>query len=668
MASAKHRSGGGVASIVKRAGADARRDSLTTLAQPTVQGQSQTSASAAKIFNIIDYIEQPWGLNMKLFPAQRFIVKLAYFLPLDDRDKRIVITDMYNTKELFRFTELEYLHYLYSEGRCNINEQDHERRDLVLSCGRRSGKTTLSGVFASYEVYRLLNLHNPQYYYGLPNGNRIQLISVATDQDQASLLYNEVTTHLAKCDYFKPFIANNTQKLVNFRTPYDIERYGPSNRMQDGKFVSFNGKATLRVTFKSCIAKGLRGAGNIVIILDEIAHFQSKGQGSAKEIYDAVSPSTAAFSPKSPDTGMPIFGASTKTDARIICISSPLGRSGKFFELFDLAMRGGPGSENLIAIQAPTWEINPTVSTSYYKQKYHEDPSVFMVEHGAQFSDQIRGWIERESDLLQCVQADRRPIDRGIPRAPHQMGIDVGLVGDGTCATITYVDHEKICLAYHETWRAGESWHKLNPHLESPITPYARRLGEVERLDFDEIANWIIELSKRFYITDGLFDRWNGIPLEQALHKVGLKQFRSDFFTRDMSSKMYQTAKMLMYDNQLELYDYPIEGIDKHSLLIKELLSLQAQQISKNLVMVESPKVVGAHDDQSDSFVRAVWLTHERMSNQKFASMGYAVGGPHIASASTVRGYATARARRHGIVESRQVPKKIGYMGLSRSR
>ncbi|MDA4133538.1 MAG: hypothetical protein OK454_10525, partial [Thaumarchaeota archaeon] len=365
-----------------------------------------------KIFSILEYIEAPWGLAMRLYPAQRFLVKLYYNLPLDDRDKTIPISDMFNTTTLYNFTEREYLTYLFNEGRCNIGEQDHERRELVLASGRRAGKTTLSGIFASYEVYRLLNLHNPQEYYGLPNGNRIQIISVATDKDQAGLLFNEVTTHLAKADYFKPFIANNTQSLINFRTPYDIEKYGPTARHQDGKFVSVYGKASLRVTFKSCIAKGLRGAGNIIVILDEVAHFQDKGQSSAEEIYNAVTPSTAAFSPKNLDTGMPIYGSQTDTEARIILISSPLNRTGKFFELFHLAMSKQPGSENLLAIQAPTWEINPTVPSSYYRSKFHADANVFMTEHGAQFSDRVSAWM-REEDLLVCLDDTLRPKEVG---------------------------------------------------------------------------------------------------------------------------------------------------------------------------------------------------------------------------------------------------------------
>ena len=621
-----------------------------------------------RIFNVVDYIEQSWGLGMKLFPAQRFLVKLYYHLPLEENIKTIKVTDMFASKVLYEFTEKEYLRFLHEEGRCNIGEQDHERRELVLAIGRRAGKTTLSGVFASYEVYRLLNLGNPQEYYGLPNGNRIQIISVATDKDQASLLFNEVTSHLAKCEYFKPYVANNTLTHIQFRTPYDITKYGPTARQQNGKFVSFNGKATMRVTFKSCVAKGLRGAGNVVVILDEVAHFQDKGQSSAKDIYDAVTPSTAAFSPK--DQGTPrmpmrkLDGSEYPVESRIISISSPLNKSGKFYDLYHLAMTRGPGSDNMLAIQAPTWEVNPTLPASYYRQKYHADPAVFITEHGAQFSDRTRGWIERESDLIDCVVPSLRPQLVGVPRYPHEMGIDIGLMGDGTAICITCEQEGKIVLAYHELWQAGVDWRESNPHLGNNFsTDYCKTLGDVARIDFDEIGELIHKLTKRFFITKGIFDRWNGLPLEQALLKKGLTQFTSEFFQRDFSSRIYQNTKMLMFDKGLALYDYPKPDGVKHSGFLEELLNLQAQQMSKNIVVVTAPKTAGCHDDQSDAYVRSVWLTAERMRNQSHvygASAGLpGRGGPVMTPAR----YQMMRARSHGGFAERSIPKNLGLRG-----
>lgn len=552
-----------------------------------------------------------------------------------------------------------------SQGRGRVYDLNVPDGESFVANGMTNHNTTLSGIFASYEVYRLLNLHHPQGYYGLPPGNRIQIISIGTDKDQAGILFNEVTSHLSRCEYFSRFIANNTQSYIQFRTPHDIEKYGETSRHENGKFVSFNGKATLRVTFKSCIAKGLRGFGNVVVILDEMAHFQAEGQSSAKDIYDAVTPSTAAFSPKNPQDPTQPIGP---VESRIICISSPLNKAGKFYDLYHQAMAGGEASQNMLAIQAPTWEVNPTIESNYYKQKYHADPSVFMTEHGAQFSDRVRGWIEREADLVACIDPNLTPKTGGPPRFPHQMGLDVGLVGDGTAVFITHVENDRVVLDYHEYWVAGKDWRETNPHLGNNYScPYAKSLVSVDRLDFEEIANWVIGLSTKFFISDAIFDRWNGIPLEQAFVKAGLKQFKSEFFTRDVASKIYQNAKLMMYDERLRIYDLP-RGENKHSPFVQELLTLQAVQASKNVVVVEAPDHAGYHDDMSDAFVRAVWL-----SSQKLASNHISTGHSRSAGAGlpavpvTVGRYQLQRAKYHGGVSDRTIPRNLGLRGY-RSR
>jgi hypothetical protein len=660
MAAKKEFRGKGVANLIRSSGYKAKSAVDNT---PDGGDLCETALDGRKvrIFNVLQYAEASWGLDMKLFPVQRFIVKLYYHIPLDNTIRDIQIPDMFKQKVLYTFTEVEYLHYLFNEGRCNIGEQDHIRRQLILPIGRRSGKTTLSAVFASYELYRLISMGNPQKYYGLPNGNRIQIISVATDKDQAGLLFNDVTAHLTKCEFFKPYVANNTQSLVQFRTPYDIEKYGPTVRHENGKFTSFNGKASLRVTFKASVSKGLRGSGNIMIILDEMAHFQDKGNSSAKDIYDAVAPSTMAFSPKDPkDSFIPVG----PVESRIISISSPLNRSGKFYELFHFAMSRAEGSENMLAIQAPTWEVNPTVEPEYLRQKYHEDPTVFMTEYGADFSDRVRAWIERDKDLLDCIVPERKPRTAGPPRYPHQMGIDVGVSAnqDGTAIVVTHLEGDKVVMDYHEVWYAGTSWRESNPHLTEPLLSYARTIEDVDRLDFDEISNWIYELCRKFHISDGIFDRWNGLPLEQSLHKKGLKQFKSEFFTRDQKSRMFQATKLTMMDHRLELYDYPLpkngsEG-GKHSAFINELLTLEATQFAKSQVTVEAPKIAGAHDDISDALVRSVWLSLEKLVNTKVVARGYS--GTQGKSLPSLHHYQVSRMRSHGIVRDRMVPKALG--------
>lgn len=662
MSSKKSEFTSNLGNLFREAGLSAKAKAIA-IHEPEVIDDGLIRPVKSNIFNVLEYIESSWGLNLKLWPVQRFIVKLYYHLPLNDQDKTIEVWDMFREKRLYHFTETEYLRHLYNEGRCNIGVQDHNRQELILALGRRSGKTTLSGIFASYEVYRLLNLHNPQGYYGLPPGNRIQIISVATDKEQASILFNELTAHLTKCEYFKPYIISNTLSDIKFRTPHDIEKYGPGQRTEGGKFQSINGKASIRATFKSCVAKGLRGHGNIVVIMDEMAHYKDKGQSSAKDIYDAVTPSTAAFSPKNPQDTSQYIG---DVESRIISISSPLNRTGQFWDLFQAAMSGA--SEKL-AIQAPTWEINPTVPASYYTQKYHSDAAVFMTEHGAQFSDRVRGWIEREEDLLRAVNPERRPVLAGLPRQPHQMGIDVGLKGDGTSFVLTFIENGKVVLAYHELWVAGSDWREINPHLVGYSCDYVKSMKDTGELDFDEIANHIQRLTRRFHITKGIFDRWNGLPLEQALVKKGLAQFESKFFTTDERSKMYQAAKLLMASDQLELYNYPTSNQEggklKHSPLIQELLTLQAEQRSKNVVLVAAPDGQGYHDDLSDALIRSIFLSYNYLVDIKAVFGMHGGQGPTFGSGHSsglVGGYQMKRARAHGGFGMERVsPRNVSY-------
>ena len=93
--------------------------------------------------NIIEYIESGWGLNLRLFPIQRFILKVYYNIELDDTVRVIEVTDKFRENVLYSFTEKEYMHFLWNEGRINIKEYDHSRHELVLAIGRRGTKTAM---------------------------------------------------------------------------------------------------------------------------------------------------------------------------------------------------------------------------------------------------------------------------------------------------------------------------------------------------------------------------------------------------------------------------------------------------------------------------------------------------------------------------------------------
>jgi hypothetical protein len=389
------------------------------------------------------------------------------------------------------------------------------------------------------------------------------------------------------------------------------------------------------------VAKGLRGAGNICVILDEVAHFTESGQSGAEEVYNAVVPSTSAYSPKDPNNPTVPIG---EVEGRVILITSPLGKQGLFYNLFQIGMRGGPASKNILAVQAPTWEVNPTVPAQEFEKHYLKNAAVFFTEYGGEFTDRTRGWIETDEDLLSCVDPKLSAKKSAPARMPHFMGVDLALVGDGTAVAIGHVEGEKIVVDLVAQIKAGEG-----------------AFEDKERLEFDDVADWVLEFTKKFYITEGIFDQWAGIPFQQALEKRGLKQLKSVNMTKQITSQMFQNFKDMMWDQKLSLYNRPDYQTKGHEPYIQELLELQQKVHSKHLITVEAPQTAGKHDDMSDALVRMVWLASNNIGNTKYFAKGIGsglrhpmMGGKAFASGGRYQG-------RGGSDEKRVAPRQPRY-------
>ena len=515
----------------------------------------------------------------------------------------------------------------------DLNVPDGES---FVANGMTNHNTFMCACVVAYEVYKLILKQNPQKYYGIPKTNPIQLISVATDKDQAGVLYAEASGHFSSCSFFRPYTANNTMSYAKFQTPEDIVRFGA---YKDDPTA----RATLKVSFKSCVAKGLRGSGNIVIILDELAHFNSAGQSDALSIYRAVKPSLLAFSPKGSNGRVPIG----PVEGRILSISSPLGRQGFFYQKFRQGFAGGLESQNMLCIQAPTWEVNPTVEATFLAEEYATDPDSFFTEFGASFTDRTRGWLN-PPDLLACVVPSLRPSTKAPTLAPHFAGLDIssGMKDGDYCAlAIGHIsDNAVVALDYLERIRAGEGEYK-----------------GLERLSFDEITQWVYRLSRKFHFESGLFDQWAGQPFEAALHDRGLTQFRSEFFTKQLSSQVFHNFKTLMFEKKIQLYDFPIPAGEDHCAYIEEMFSLQAEMQSKYVTVVEAPNSPGCHDDQADALVRMVWEATKHFGKRKYISKGATSSGPGRTNASDIaRALSKARrqARLGGSNPMRQRPQR----------
>jgi len=549
--------------------------------------------------NIIEFAEAQWGLGLgttsgvpPLFPVQKFIFKCYYNIPLSDKadERKIIIKDRFNEKERYRFNEIEYLHFLHEEGRINIKEitgdpaNAHENIELVI--GRRGLKTSSIAILICYETYKLLKRYSPHEYYNIMPDDEIWFSCIAYDKEQASELFRRICGHLERSDYFKKYRNLGTQSYMQLSTQRDLEKYG-------------HNRPSLRVVASACSARGIRSHNNIVVVLDEMAHF-FEGEGSLasdksdKAVYESATPSVAKFN--SPD-GEP--------HGKVICISSPNDRSGKFFEIYQRSME--KDCTDWLMIQAPTWEVDYTLSPKYLRNKYIENPVSYNSEFGAEFSDRVTAWIDNEQVLRLNIIPGLKFKKMSYERLPHFLGIDVGLKNDGTAIAITHIVRKEV-----------DGMIKDFIELDALASRYAKDEGR-EFFHPEEMAAWIAEWTEKFFIVKGIMDQYYGLSMLPVLHEKGHKQIKIVNVTRDFNSRIYQNLMTKMLNASLRIVEGEERIVDgkktKDISLVTEMLRLKATKHSKYLISVSAPEIKGVHDDESDAYARSVYLATEYLAN-----------------------------------------------------
>ena len=533
------------------------------------------------IVDPITFITSPWGLNanMEKFPVQMFIIRCLYGMKLNDSEKTIEVPDVVNENILFRFTETEFLQWLYEEKRCNTNSVEGKNfHKMILSCGRRFGKSNMLSCLSVYELYRLLKRGNPSKYYGFMAGKEIDIINVATTDEQSGQVFNLLTALARSSQFFKGRIENDTNQYLSLMTDYDFEVVASGGQRKPSVFVRTGG----------CSSTGLLGKNCIMVNMDEFAWFQgTSGRYSGDAVYQALAPSAATF--KSPVTG--------RLDSKVCMISSPAGKIGKFWNDFNDSFEN---QDTTIMFKMYSCLGNPTIASDFLKQERKSNRIFFISHYAAEFQDATTPYIDDEVEFRKCVTIPMDKVEtKGKPGIEYFYGIDAGYKNDGSAIAITHVEDDKIILDYSTVYFCSQSdvWKSTNTIYKSCDKYKASEIFKMEWL-VDEIR----ELNKWFPARKGIFDQCDGYALAEMLQKAGLSQFEMEHISQGKFSEMYSLFKNLYTQERLALFDHPV--------LIPELLSLEAQSKDKNIMTVKKQNRKGMKDDLSDAFVRSVWLSY----------------------------------------------------------
>jgi phage terminase large subunit-like protein len=567
-------------------------------------------SGTSEITDIVTFVESSWGLGIKLLPVQKFILKALYGLPLSKGEKTIDVPDIVNEHILYKFNEDEFLKWLYAEKRCNVEVTEGKIfQELILAIGRRGTKSTLASCISNYEMYKLLKRGDPSAFYGFPPFTVFSILNVAPTDEQSGIVFDMTQNMAMRCPYMKDRSNHQTMTYFDLQTDPDIKAHGKAR----SSLISLAG---------GCSSNALRGRNAIIVIMDEMAHFiDNNGRFSGSEVYKALTPSIASF----------------RRDGKVILISSPYAKFGRFYDRFTESFTE---PEITLSFKMYSAMVNPTIPTEILKAARKRDRVGFMCEYGGEFSDTITAWIDDENEFKRCVVNTPAP-GRGVHDVQYYYGIDLGFKNDGTSVSIVHKENDKIVLDYANVWYSGASdvW-----DVDDSIYKMCNKYAGLELIRMNDIVGEIKELVKWFPAKEGVFDQHNGYALAELFQTEHLPQFAMESFSEGLNSEVYQLTKRLYAEQLLTLFDHPV--------LVKELLTLEAEKRARDKTIVRAPGRKGAHDDISDAFCRAVWKCYngyrERPSNLSTGSGGSLLPSQGGGKIETQASFIVKKLRQHG--------------------
>lgn len=299
--------------------------------------------------NILEFVEGPHGLNWTLLPVQRFILKLHYGIELDTTERRIHIFDHLQERLRYSLTEDEYLDYLFGEGRCSVPDQSSlPRPGLVLAAGRRTGKSTLAQLIASYTVIQLLQAGDPHALFGYTTANPILVAAcyIGLNRESRGQFLSDIAENIARCGELRAgflFTHQGSASGIKFITP-------------EGRRLGL-ARGNLAVTAFDSRPR-MHASARASLILDELAHMPNE-----EDIFHASLP-----------TILP--------PGRYVVMGTPRRADGAFYNLFRHAMDNS--AETPLALQIPTWQVQPAMGP-FLRERFNENPTHFYIEYGARW-------------------------------------------------------------------------------------------------------------------------------------------------------------------------------------------------------------------------------------------------------------------------------------------
>lgn len=498
------------------------------------------------------------------------------------------MSQIYLEKDLARFMGAE---------KASEHYRKYTKSEVILMCGKGSGKDFTSTVGTAYLVYKLLCLKDPSRYFGKPTDDAIDLMNVAINAKQA------------KNVFFKGFRS----KIVN--SPWFAGKY-------DSKMDTIEFDKSITVYSGHSERESAEGLNLMLAVLDEISGFAMEsiaGNDNAKTADNIYKAFRGSVDSRFPDFGKVILLSFPRFKGDFISqrydeviaeketivrkhefiINPTLSEedpSNKFeieWEEDNIESYKYPG---VFALRRTTWNMNPTRSIEDFKISFFTDPIDALMRFACMATTSSDAFFKNREKLQKAFQK-HNPIDVGKrleesftpdPEAVYYVHADLAQKHDKCAVAIGHVDKWVKVQSFND-------YEQIVPFVIVDAIVYwePRKEGPV---DLSEVKNWIIDLKRKgFNLGLVTFDRWNSFDIQRDLKSVGINTE-----TLSVAKKHYEDLSMLVYEERVIL-----PQID---LLLEELQELRIMNNNK----VDHPRKKSK--DLADAMCGAVYnaISHTR--------------------------------------------------------
>ena len=586
-------------------------------------------------------------LEIELWPSQRAILKALYQLPLErgtwgslfkGRPEEVQgKLAKYGKKATDYWDEREILQNWAIEGKTTWVEGQHYQ-ELSLEAGMRSSKTAIISVVCAYEYFKLIQHPDPAKEFGLMAGSPIHLLVLATTEVQSKdTLFANIKGRLEQAPYFQG-LRQQGKLIIN---TLDIQYPSKNITIWAGHSNS----------------SGLVGRTLMIFAMDEANRFGIEGGSgqSGVDLYANVGKGTLTLSR---------FGS------KKIVISSAWCEG----DLTDRLFINAEGeASHILAFRLATWDMNPEFAL--LKEEHPSIKAEYLtrgVEAMRDYAGVRPGSEENFFHKHALARASKYPLQVDyIPKISVQQGPD----GPRKFSSIEVIAPQEVVkgamfsFGHCDPGLKHDSFGFLSAHpVVDPLTgnvivqvnavlewrPVDKGRGDIYLVDYENVCDEIIKLSKSIHLKKLTFDHWNSAMMIQRIYSAGIStELWKSSFSQTEQRKIYQVLREWIDQDRVRIP--PPDQSPAAAKLHKELSEIKLM----NGRRIDHPKPKGSKD-LSDCLACVVY----RISQDERRFRYFETGSNNIRTSGQIH---TARAINDLFAEERQLADRAKLVDPRRS-